>query len=121
MDESIPVSFNPRLEIIPTGEAEKVVLVADIRNGKGCIIDYYDTPLQAKRVARHFTRCCTVAAAEGFYLIPGFFTNDTGYGITLAIALDVSESPSKFRETLLELKKGIMPYLYCEFNNDYSI
>lgn len=82
-------------------------VIAELPGEQICFLDYYDSELEAAMAARHFAICVGLANMEGFELIPGFFIHPAGYGVTVAEALVLDESPEKFRRVLRQLKAGV--------------
>ncbi|MCL6599606.1 MAG: hypothetical protein K6T81_12825 [Alicyclobacillus macrosporangiidus] len=95
-----------RVVVTPTGRGQQVALCVNWGDDNEYVLDYYDTAEEGVAMAQHFTKCYEKAAEEGFYLIPGFFVHDAGYGLTVAEALDKRVSPSQFKGILKSLKTG---------------
>lgn len=96
-----------KLEILSVGEGEKVVIMLDLGNDVGCILNYCDTEKEALEISDHFALCCKVATDEGFSGIPGFFVHGKiGCGLRMAEGLILGEPPSVFRRKLRQLKSG---------------
>lgn len=81
-------------------------LLVDLPGDELCFLDYYDTEQEAKTAAYHFAECAKLAYLEDFFIRPGFFIHPAGYGISVAHALVVGESPNVFRRDLQKLKAG---------------
>lgn len=87
-------------------EDRNYTLMVELPGDELCFLDYYDTEQEAKIAAYHFAKCAKFAYLEGVSIFPGFFVHPAGYGISVAEALVVGESPSVFRRNLQRLKAG---------------
>lgn len=93
--------------VIPTGKGDQVALYVLFDDGRGDLLDYYDTAAEGESIARHFSRCCDAAYDEGYCKVPGYFLHlEDGCGVSFVEALIKDRiSPAQFRVILRQTRQ----------------